>query len=493
MKRARQNLLHEKIIISERHLLPLKTNNYKRIKGYINIAFLLFFTTFLLINCSSENKVNQPNFVFILADDLGYSQIGCNGSSYYKTPNIDQLAEEGMRFTNAYAACPVCSPTRASIMTGKYPARLHLTDFIAGNNKDNYPLSQPNWQKYLPLEEITFAEILKESGYNTALFGKWHLSQDKMPPKSLPFNPDKQGFNESFVTYKPSGSMIQPWQEAENDAHNVDTITTLALDFLVRNKSNPFFLFVSHNTIHDPLKEKEETIQKYKNLKESEEPENHPIVAAMIERLDNSCGEIFNKLDELGLNENTIVIFFGDNGGRDKHAKQTPFRAGKGWLYEGGIREPLIVKWKNEIKAGTVSEALISSVDFLPTFLEVTGNTNIPKNIDGKSFLPVLKNNQIENHNNVFWHYPHYHGGSGMIPAGAVRSGNFKLIEWYEPKLLNSGNCVELFDLSKDQGETTNLSEQLPEKAAELKELLNNWRIEVDAQMPTINKNAALQ
>ncbi|NOR74935.1 MAG: sulfatase-like hydrolase/transferase [Draconibacterium sp.] len=195
----------------------------------------------------------------------------------------------------------------------------------------------------------------------------------------------------------------------------------------------------------------------------------------------------------MGLNENTIVIFFGDNGGRDKYAKQTPFRAGKGWLYEGGIREPLIVKWKNKIKAGTVSEALISSVDFLPTFLEATGNTNNPENIDGKSFLPVLKNNQTENHNNVFWHYPHYHGGSGMIPAGAVRSGNFKLIEWYEPKLLNSGSCVELFDLSKDQGETTNLSEQLPEKAAELKELLNNWRIEVDAQMPTINKNAAFQ
>ncbi|NOR74936.1 MAG: sulfatase-like hydrolase/transferase, partial [Draconibacterium sp.] len=165
----------------------------------------------------------------------------------------------------------------------------HLTDFIAGNNKDDFPLSQPDWQKYLPLEEITFAEILQESGYSTALFGKWHLSQDKMPPKSLPFNPDKQGFYESFVTYKPSGSMIQPWQEAENDAHNVDTITTLALDFLERNKSNPFFLFVSHNTIHDPLKEKEETIQKYKNLKENEEPENHPIVAAMIERLDNSC------------------------------------------------------------------------------------------------------------------------------------------------------------------------------------------------------------
>ena len=427
--------------------------------------------------------------MFILADDLGYSQIGCNGTDYYQTPNIDKLADEGMRFTNAYAACPVCSPTRASIMTGKYPARLHLTDFIAGNNKTNYPLTQPDWQKHLPLEEITFAEILKESGYNTALFGKWHLSQEKMPPGSLPFNPDKQGFDESFVTYKPSGNMIQLWQEAENDAHNVDTITNLALDFLERNKSNPFFLFVSHNTIHDPLKEKAETIQKYANLKASDEPENHPIVAAMIERLDNSCGEIFNKITELGLDENTVVIFFGDNGGRDKHAKQTPFRAGKGWLYEGGIREPLIVKWKNEITASTVSEALISSVDFLPTFIEIAGGNETPKNIDGKSFMPVLKDNQVENHNNVFWHYPHYHGGSGMIPAGAVRSGNYKLIEWYEPKFLGNSTSIELFDLSKDQSETTNLSQQLPEKAAELKEILNKWRNDVDAQMPTVNKN----
>jgi len=448
------------------------------------------FLVFILGACTKQKEIQAPNFVFILADDLGYSQIGCYGTDYYQTPNIDKLAEEGMRFTNAYAACPVCSPTRASIMTGKYPARLHLTDFIAGNNKDNFPLSQPNWQKYLPLEEITFAEILKESGYNTALFGKWHLSQEKTPPKSLPFNPDKQGFDESFVTYKPSGSMIQPWQEAENDAHNVDTITSLAIDFLERNKENQFFLFVSHNTIHDPLKEKAESIEKYEKLKESAEPENHPIVAAMIERLDNSCGEIFNKINELGLDENTVVIFFGDNGGRDKYAKQTPFRAGKGWLYEGGIREPLIVKWKNEVVAGTISDALISSVDFLPTFIEMVEGNGFPEKIDGMSFLPTLKNPQAEIHKNLYWHYPHYHGGSGMIPAGAVRSGKYKLIEWYEPKLLNTGNSVELFDLENDKGETTDLSEKLPNISAELKKKLDNWRLAVDAQMPTIKKNA---
>lgn len=452
-------------------------------------TILLFLSGILIVSCSIQNEKQPPNFVFILADDMGYSQVGCYGSNYYQTPNIDKLAEQGMQFTNAYAACPVCSPTRASIMTGKYPARLHLTDFIAGNNKDKYPLSQPDWQKFLPLDEVTFAEILKENGFKTALFGKWHLSQDKKPPGSLPFNPDKQGFDETFVTYKPSGGLAQTWQQAEIDAHNVDTITSLAIDFLERNKSNPFFLFVSHNTIHDPLKEKAETIQKYKNLKETEEPENHPVIASMIERLDNSCGTIFNKINELSLDKNTIVIFFADNGGKHSYAAQTPFRAGKGWLYEGGIREPLIIKWDGEITPGTISESLISSVDFLPTFLEISGIKNRPENVDGKSFVPALKDPKTEIHQNLFWHYPHYHGGSGMIPAGAVRSENYKLIEWYEPALLNQENPVELFDLNNDIGETTNLADSLPEKAIELRELLQNWRKEVGAQMPTINKN----
>ncbi len=456
------------------------------------MKYLHIFAVIALViasGCRTLKKDSPPNIIFILADDLGYSQLGCYGSNFYKTPNIDKLALEGMRFTNAYAACPVCSPTRASIMTGKYPARLHLTDFIAGNNKDTYPLSQPDWQKYLLLEEITFAEVLKEQGYRTALFGKWHLSQAKTPPESLAFNPDKQGFDESFVTYKPSLSMAQPWQGAENDAHNVDTITSLAIDFLERNRANPFFLFVSHNTIHDPLKEKTETIQKYKDLEESKEPENHPVIAAMIERLDNSCGIIFNKIRELGLEKNTVVIFFSDNGGKHDYAAQTPLRAGKGWLYEGGIREPLIVKWAGKITPESVSESLISSVDLFPTFLGISGIENFHENVDGRSFTQVLKDPKTNIHQNLFWHYPHYHDGSGMLPAGAVRSENYKLVEWYEPVLLNLENPVELFDLNNDIGETTNLTDSLPDKANELRELLHDWHKETDAQMPVINHN----
>ena len=458
-------------------------------KPFLFIPFIAF--VFMGAGCAEKEPVSAPpNIVFILADDMGYSQVGVYGTDYYPTPNIDKLATEGMRFTNAYAACPVCSPTRASIMTGKYPARLHLTDFIAGNNRDTYPLSQPEWQKFLPLEEETIAEQLKKRGYQTAMFGKWHLSQAKMPPESLPYNPDRQGFDESFVTYKPSGNMAQPWQGAEDDAHNVDTITNLALDFMERNRDNPFFLYVSHNTIHDPLKERAETIAQYENMDASEEPENHPVIAAMIERLDQSCGRIFQKVNDLGLKDNTIVIFFADNGGKEAYAAQTPFRAGKGWLYEGGIREPLIVRWEDVTEPGSVSDALVSSIDFYPSFLEMAGGDQVAvPGVDGKSIVPALKNPVADIHESLFWHYPHYHRGSGMVPAGAVRKGQWKLIEWYEESLLGEReNAFELFNLGKDPGETQNLAASRPEKTEKLAQELEEWRKEVDAQMPVPNE-----
>jgi len=452
----------------------------KRVK--ISTIAAVFFAV-LAISCEKEKSL--PNIVFILAADLGYTQVGCYGSNFYQTPHIDKLASEGLRFTNAYAACSVCSPTRASIMTGKYPARLHLTNFIAGNNRNDYPLLKPDWQKFLPLEEVTFAELLKKKGYQTAAFGKWHLSIEKMPPGSLPYNPDKQGFDESFVTYKPSGNMAQPWQEAENDAHNVDTITSLAIDFMERNKSNPFILYVSHNTIHNPLKERAATIKKYEQLQASEKPENNPIIGAMIERLDKSCGRIFDKVNELGLDDNTIIFFFSDNGGLASEASQAPLRNGKGWLYEGGIKEPFIVRWKDKIIPNAISASLVSSVDFLPTFLELTGIEDIPNNVDGKSIVPILKNPETEVHQSIFWHFPHYHNGP---PSAAIRSGKWKLIEWYDKSLLgDKENAFELYNLEEDQGEQINLADSLKEKTLELTTKLNKWREEVNAQMPVPN------
>jgi uncharacterized sulfatase len=456
--------------------LRMKKYNYK-MKLKLTLSLLIA----ILIGCSQQQP-QKPNIIFILADDLGYSQIECNGSSYYKTPNINKIAEEGMRFTNAYTAAAICSPTRASIMTGKYPAKLHLTDFIPGNKKV-HPLEEPEWQKHLPLEETTIAEEAKKAGYSTAIFGKWHLSSHKKEPESLPFNPDKQGFDEHFVTFKPGVDKTREWQKPELDGHNVDTITSRSLDFIKRNKNNPFFLIVSHNTIHGPLMECAETINQYSNPEDIAKPENHPVLGAMVDRLDRSIGKILSGLDKAGISDNTIVIFFSDNGGLERDAKQTPFRSGKGWLYEGGIRVPLIVKWPGKIDKGVISDATITSTDFFPTFKEIWKDGQCEKEIDGRSFLKVLLDKNQTGHDTIFWHYPHYHG-SGMMPAAAVRAGNYKLIEWYEQSLLTENSGIELFDLKSDPGENNNLTSKMPDKANELLQILHDWQKSAGAQMP---------
>jgi arylsulfatase A len=425
---------------------------------------------------------SKPNFLFILADDLGWSQLGCYGSSFYETPNIDRLAAEGMRFTDAYAACPVCSPTRASIMTGKYPARLHLTDFIAGGNYPAERLKQPEWQKYLPLEEITIAEVLKNAGYATASFGKWHLSIAKQPPESRSYNPDKQGFYETIITYKPRGN-----QDPEKDAHNVETITGKSLEFLEKNKDKPFFLYVTHNTIHSPILGKKKLVEKYRNKAGVDLPENNPVIAAMIEELDNSTGTLLRKLDELGIADNTIVVFFSDNGGLERVARQTPLRSGKANLYEGGIRVPLIVRWPGVTRPGSICSEPVISVDFFTTFVEILGLQNMVKNpIDGVSLVPLLKRSGSLKRKAVYWHYPHYHSSS-IGPGGAVRCGDYKLIEWYDETICGRGNVFELYNLKDDIGELNNLAKKMSRKTEELSIMLANWRRKVNAQMMTPN------
>ena len=429
-----------------------------------------------------SDLVAKPNFLFILADDLGWSQVSCYGSNFYETPNIDRLAREGMRFTDAYAACPVCSPTRASIMTGKYPARLHLTDFIAGGKFPYEKYAQPEWQKYLLLEEVTIAEVLKTEGYATASFGKWHLSIDKKPPKSLPFNPDKQGFDEYFVTYKPSSKT-----DPESDAHNVEAITQRSLDFMERHKDESFFLYVTHNTIHAPVMGKKKLVEKYKNKPGSNLPQNNPVLGAMIEELDTSTGRLLKKLDELKIADRTIVIFFGDNGGLERDAKQTPLRSGKANLYEGGIREPLIVRWPGVVKPGSTCSEPVTSLDFFPTFLEIVGvKDRTKKSIDGISLLPLLTQKSGLNRSAIYWHYPHYHSSS-IGPGSAVRAGGYKLIEWFDESICGPGNEFELYNLKNDIGEQNNLAKQMPERVENLKRMLYKWRSEVNAQMLTPN------
>ncbi len=442
------------------------------------------------MQCASRDR--KPNIVLILADDLGWNQLGCYGSDFYETPNIDQLASQGMRFTDAYAACPVCSPTRASIMTGKYPARLHITDFIAGGDPPpNSPLLHPDWQKYLPLEEITIAEALKREGYTTASFGKWHLSQAKTPPESLPYNPDKQGFDASFVTYKPVDSMKKEWQTPENDAHNVHIITDKSLQFMEDNQDSPFFLYMPHNTIHTPVMEKESLIEKYRQKLENPALEKKAVIGAMVETLDHSVGKIMAKLEELGIADNTLLFFYSDNGGlnldeREGFPTMEPLRGGKADLYEGGIRVPFIARWPGRIPAGTLSGELMSSIDLFPTFLSAVGITQQYDNIDGIDLLPILTESGSPQREAIYWHYPHYHG-SGEGPSGAVRIGDYKLIEWYENSILDRGQQVELYNLKQDISEQNNLANTMPDKADELRLMLHAWRESVNAQMPPRN------
>jgi uncharacterized sulfatase len=332
-------------------------------------------------------------------------------------------------------------------MTGKYPARLHLTDFIAGGDFPRERLRQPDWQKFLPLEEFTLAELFQSQGYVTASFGKWHLSSDKLPPRSAPYDPDKQGFDETFITEKPSSR-----QDPESDAHRVEAITERALQFLDKRQDKPFFLYVTYNSIHAPIMSKAKLVEKHKSKPGADRPENNPIIAAMMEEMDAGIGRILRKLEEWKLADHTLVVFFSDNGGLEADAKQTPLRSGKANLYEGGIRVPFLVRWPGVVQPGTTCREPVISMDFFPTFREILGVTNAPQGtIDGVSLLPLLRQTGSLTRPALYWHYPHYHGSS-VGPGGAVRAGDYKLIEWYDESIRGAGKSLELYNLKEDIG-----------------------------------------
>lgn len=444
----------------------------------------------------------RPNVVFILADDLGWADLGCYGSKFYETPNLDRLAKQGMRFTDAYAAANVCSPTRAAILTGKHPARLHLTDWLTGRpDRPDQKLKRPNFQMFLPLAEVTIAEALQEAGYRTAFIGKWHLGEESK------YWPEHQGFDLNiggcgkghppsyFSPYGIPNLKDGPPGESLNER-----LTDEALKFLEQTKDKPFFLYFSHYAVHTPLQARPAMISKYKakaaTLK-SDGPEflpdssrnvrqiqNHAVYGAMVEDMDASVGRVLSKLDELGLATNTIVIFTSDNGGlstaEGSPTSNLPLRTGKGWGYEGGVREPLIIRWPGVTPAGSVSRTQTISMDFYPTILQMLGMSPRPKqHVDGQSIVVALKGGLLPERP-LFWHYPHY-SNQGGSPHGAVRLGDYKLIEWYEDMK------VELFDLQADLGERHDLARKLPDKANELRVLLHDWRQHVNAQMPTEN------
>ncbi len=422
------------------------------------------------------------NVVFFLIDDLGWADVGCYGSTYYETPNIDRLAAQGMRFTDAYAACPVCSPTRASIMTGKYPARLHLTDWIAGHRRPYAKLAVPDWTMSMPLSEVTIAEAFKEAGYATGFMGKWHLGNSKQKPEE--YYPEYQGFDVNIGGYFRGSppSYFAPYRipamkEGPKGEYLTDRLADDALRFIDANKDKPFFLYLSHYAVHTPIQAKKELTEHYAEKKPTQQ--KNPKYAAMIQSVDEGVGRIMKKLDDLGLADHTAIVFMSDNGGLFGVTSNAPLRAGKGTAYEGGIREPMIIKWPGVVQPGSTCRTPVISNDFYPTLLEMA---NLPlkpqQHVDGLSMMPLLKQTGTIQRDALYWHYPHYHR---TTPFGAVRKGDWKLIEYYEDMR------VELYNLKDDLSEEHDLAKEQPAKAEELREMLHAWRKAVGAQMPTPN------
>jgi arylsulfatase A-like enzyme len=433
----------------------------------------------------------KPNIVFIIADDLGWKDLACYGNKFTETPNLDALAKAGMLFTQAYAACPVSSPTRASIMTGKYPARLQLTNFIAGNRTDPAsPVLPAPWKPYLEARETTLAELLKSAGYLTGMVGKWHLGgHDSIAPWNQGFNYTRM-IGKNGLDYYNYSIYIDSYKEEFFDTgkeYLTDKLTDYAIDFIGGNSEQPFFLYLAYSAPHVVIVPRPDKLMKYFRKYEQSSEKFNPYYSAMMESLDDGVGRVIRELKEKGLFENTIIVFTSDNGGLGLDelgpipTSNLPLRKWKGHIYEGGTRVPAIVSWPGIIKPGSIENNYFSSIDWLPTFCELAGIRGLPENVDGKSILPLLTGKgAYDSQRTVFWHYPHFSNQLGR-PAGSVRTGNYKLVELYE-----SGK-LELYDLQNDIGETVDLSEKLKQKRDELFKLLTDWRKSVNAQMPVPN------
>jgi arylsulfatase A-like enzyme len=422
----------------------------------------------------------RPNVILILSDDLGWTDLGCFGSDYYQTPNLDRLASQGMRFTQAYSACTVCSPSRAAIMTGKYPARLHLTDWIAGTLFPFAKLKPPDWRQYLPLEERTLAEALKPLGYTTQHLGKWHLGNEA-------YYPEKQGFDGNIggtfrgappSYFSPYG--IETLPDGPPGEYLTDREGNEAAKFIAANRSRPFFLYLAHHAVHNPQQAKEPITARYR-ARTPGARHSKPVYASMIDSMDESVGHVMATLTELGIDNRTIVIFTSDNGGLLNNTSNSPLREGKGSAYEGGVRVPLIIRWPGQIRAGSTCNVPVFGADLYPTVLAMTGARPEPGQvIDGESIVPLCRQRGSLKRDTIFWHYPHNHPG-GASPYSAIRAGDWKLIEFQED------GHAELYNIAEDIGEKNELSARFAEKARELRARLEAWRREVGAQMAVPN------
>ena len=461
----------------------------------IRIASLVLLL--LLMSSSSILAAEPPNVVLIVADDLGAMDLGCNGSKFHRTPHLDKLAADGMRFTQSYSACPVCSPSRAAIMTGRYPQRFQLTDWLPGRpDRPDQRLNRPMLRNHLPLEAMTIAELLKPAGYVCASMGKWHLGGEGFEPTKQGFDVniagDAAGSPQSYFApfSKPNGKAMPGLSDAPEGEYLPDRLTTEAEKFITANRERPFFLYLPHFTPHTPLKAKDEIVKKYPAASTFRGQQNNPIYAAMLESLDESVGRIVAKLDELKLSDRTIVLFTSDNGGlattegpNTPATSNAPLREGKGWLYEGGIRVPLLVKWPGNVKGNSTSDVPVSGIDLWPTVRDVCVlESDKSISTDGVSLLPLLNQSGTIAREALFWHYPHY-ANQGGKPGAVIRSGEWKLIEFYEE------GRRELFHVAKDVSESNNRAEQEPDRVRDLSEKLAAWRKLVGALMPEPNPN----
>ncbi|OVE77603.1 hypothetical protein BVX99_02260 [bacterium F16] len=421
------------------------------------------------------HAADKPNVIVLMEDDLGWTDVAVNGSDFYQTPNVDRLAENGMRFTNSYAACAVCSPTRASYLTGRYPNETGVTNYIGNSNM------------FMRHEEITVAEALKDNGYQTIHIGKWHLApRSKNEKKCTPFYPEHHGFDVNIggSHWGAPGSYYYPFtgkkgrgeggkfvdvEGAKEGDYLTDVLTERALDQIEANKDKPFFLSLNYYTVHIPIIPRKDLVSRFKKSKNN--VQQNANYAAMVYSLDMSVGKILTKLDDLNLTKKTMIIFTSDNGPFTRYSKVIGLKGGKGTSAEGGIRVPTIVSFPGVVPPGKLSDYPIHTVDYYSTILAVTGTNGDAthnKKVDGVNLMPVLDGSQKAlERDTLFWYFPHKR--SGATPYSIVRKGDYKLIE------LHDTGAIELYDLKTDLGETTDLSKSMPEKAAELKAVLHKW------------------
>ncbi len=462
-----------------------------------NLIWIVLLSIMTVANAANTT----PNFVVFLVDDLGFMDVGANNPNcFYETPNINALAESGMRFTNGYAANPVCSPTRYSLMTGKYPTRVQATNFFSGVRSGRFNPAPLN--NKMPLDEITIAQALKTKGYATFFAGKWHLGETEE------YFPQHRGFDVNVGGHSGGGpytgkKYFAPFQnpqmqvESPPGDHLPDRLARDTAQFIDEHKHAPFLAYLSFYSVHTPLIGRPDLVEKYKRKAAAIEGDEfadeeqvfgdkprqvrilqkHAVYAAMVEAMDLAVGKVLKQLDDAGIANNTVVFFTSDNGGlstsEGSPTSNLPMRGGKGWVYEGGIREPWIVRYPGLTKAGSVSTEPICSIDLFPTIAASAG-VNVEHLIDGIDIRKALQGESLER-DALYWHYPHY-SNQGGIPGGAIRMGDFKLIERYED------GRVHLYDLTNDIGETNDLANAMPERVEQMRARLHKWYETVDAK-----------